>query len=128
VSEFVLDSSILLAIFNHEPGWEAAEELVTPGCLMSSINLSEVVAKLRERGVSESDVEVELGGIDVDVVPFSEAQAMDAGFLRPMTKANGLSLGDRACIALARQVRLPALTTDRRWRGLELGIEIRLVR
>lgn len=128
MSDFVLDASAILAILNREPGWETAAELVTPGCFVSTVNLSEVVAKLRERGVSESDIEVELAGMDLEVILFSHAQAMDAGFLRPFTIAGGLSLGDRACLALARDLRLPALTGDGAWRAVDVGVEIRLFR
>ncbi|MGE0056908.1 MAG: type II toxin-antitoxin system VapC family toxin [Dehalococcoidia bacterium] len=128
MSDFVLDASAILAILNREPGWETAAELVTPGCFVSTVNLSEVVAKLRERGVSESDIEVELAGMDLEVILFSHAQAMDAGFLRPSTIAGGLSLGDRACLALARDLRLPALTGDGAWRAVDVGVEIRLFR
>ncbi len=48
--------------------------------------------------------------------------------LRSATRAHGLSLGDRACLALARSAGLPVLTADREWRGVGLDMEIELIR
>ena len=128
MNDFVLDSSILLAILNDEPGRAVAEELVTPGCFMSVVNLSEVVAKLRDKGVAEQDVESAVASFDLQVLEFTLAQAWDAGFLRPLTSHRGLSLGDRSCLALARELRTTALTADRPWRDVDVGVEIRLIR
>ena len=128
MSEFTLDASILLAILGREAGWESAADLATPGCLISTVNLSEVVAKLRERGVSETDVKRGIRSFDMEIMEFTQTLAWDAGFLRTLTMSKGLSLGDRACLALARQMQMPALTKDRSWEGLDVGIEIHVVR
>ena len=63
-----------------------------------------------------------------EVVPFDEMQAWDAGRLRPYTRALGLSVADRACLALARTLDLPVLTGDRAWTSLDVGVDIRVFR
>jgi PIN domain nuclease of toxin-antitoxin system len=95
---------------------------------MSVVNVSEVVAKLRERGVAEQDVEAAVASFDLQVFEFTLAQAWDAGFLRPLTSHRGLGLGDRSCLALARELHTTALTADRPWSDLDVGVEIRLIR
>ncbi|MFZ1106612.1 MAG: PIN domain-containing protein [Hyphomicrobiaceae bacterium] len=62
------------------------------------------------------------------IVPFDEELARQTGALRPATRSLGLSLGDRACLALAQRERLPVLTADRSWAKLDLGIAITMVR
>lgn len=123
----VLDSSALLCLLNDEPG-VARVAAALPNAAISAVNLSEAVAKLRERGLSAVEVRAALAGLSLDVRPFAGEQAYAAGDLRPATRALGLSLGDRACLALAAELGQPALTADRDWSKLELGIEIEVVR
>jgi ribonuclease VapC len=125
----VLDASTLLAVFHREAGFEAAEPLL-PYSLTSSVNLCEVLSKAVERDVPVDVVERWLRVSSVTVVPFDRQLAVEAAQLRATTRRLGLSLGDRACIALARQRGLPILTADRVWRELEhdLGIEIHVFR
>jgi PIN domain nuclease of toxin-antitoxin system len=123
----VLDASALLALLNAEPGQEVVQRSI-PGAAISAVNLSEVVAKLTEAGMSEEAVRSTLEDIEIDVHPFDRESAYRTGALRTATKKLGLSLGDRACIALGGQVQRPVLTTDRIWRDLELGLEIRVIR
>jgi PIN domain nuclease of toxin-antitoxin system len=123
----VLDASALLALLNAEPGNEEVERSI-PGAAISAVNLSEVVAKLTEAGMSEEAVRSVLEDIEIDVHPFDRELAYRTGVLRTVTKELGLSLGDRACIALGRQLQRPVLTTDRNWRYLKLEIEIRVIR
>jgi PIN domain nuclease of toxin-antitoxin system len=127
MSEFVLDASALLALLNQEPGSEAVASIITQAAI-SAVNLSEVVAKLAEAGMAEAVLRQVLEGLGFEVVPFDETQAFIAGLLRSQTRSLGLSFGDRACLALARERNLPVLTTDRVWENLNLGIEIRVVR
>ena len=98
-----------------------------PAALISSVNLSEVVAKLAELGMPESEIRLALS-LGLEVVPFDEALAFSAGALRPVTRSAGLSLGDRACLALARSRALPALTTDRAWRDIDIDVEVEVIR
>jgi PIN domain nuclease of toxin-antitoxin system len=127
VSEIVLDASALMAVLREEPG-AAAVEAVLDHAAISAVNLSEVQAKLVERGAAVETAWSSLVDLDLEVVDFDAAQARLAGDLRALTRARGLSLGDRACLALARTLGLPAMTADRAWAGLKIGIEIRAVR
>jgi PIN domain nuclease of toxin-antitoxin system len=124
---YVLDASALLAAMLGEPGAEAVEAHLAESCI-SSVNLSEVVAKLSERGVPGEAIRESLADLDLDVRDFDAAQAMRAGELRLATRKKGLSLGDRACLALAAELGAVALTTDAAWLGLEHGIAVELAR
>jgi PIN domain nuclease of toxin-antitoxin system len=123
----VLDASAVIACLHREPG----HEIVGPflgSALVSSVNASEVLTVLLRHGLPVdvgSDVFKDLG---VGVVPFTLdhatlAAAIGADFLRA-----GLSLGDRGCLALARQVDAPVVTADRAWGELDLGIEVVVIR
>ena len=127
MSEIVLDASALMAVLREEPG-AAAVEAELDHAAISAVNLSEVQAKLVERGTAAEIAWSSLVDLDLEVVAFDAAQAKVAGDLRSLTRAQGLSLGDRACLALARALGLPAMTADRAWGGLAVGIEIRAVR
>ena len=127
MSEIVLDASALMAVLREEPG-AATVEAVLDHAAISAVNLSEVQAKLVERGTAAELAWSSLVDLDLEVVDFDAAQARVAGNLRSLTYAQGLSLGDRACLALAQALGLPAMTADRAWAGLEVGIEIRTVR
>jgi PIN domain nuclease of toxin-antitoxin system len=127
VSEIVLDASALMAVLREERGTTAVEAVLDHAAI-SAVNLSEVQAKLVERGAAVETAWSSLVDLDLEVVDFDAAQARIAGDLRALTRARGLSLGDRACLALARTLKLPAMTADRAWAGLKIGIEIRAVR
>ena len=127
MSEFVLDASALLALMNDEPGADAVSSAL-PRAVISAVNLTEVVAKLCDYGLSEEETWEALGDFDLEVAPFDEALAYVAGELHRSTRRKGLSLGDRACLALAKEKGRAALTTDRAWAELDLDIEVRLIR
>jgi PIN domain nuclease of toxin-antitoxin system len=96
---------------------------------VSTVNLSEVAAKLVDEGFSPSDVRSDLTSLLLEVVPFEGEQAFRAGFLRDQTRARGLSLGARACLALAEERGVGAMTTDRGWAALGLRApEVVLIR
>jgi ribonuclease VapC len=116
-----------VAVLREEPG-SAAVEAVLDHAAISAVNLSEVQAKLVERGTASELAWSSLVDLDLEVVDFDASQARVAGDLRLLTRAQGLSLGDRACLALAQALGLPAMSADRAWAGLEVGIEIRTVR
>ncbi|HYS47466.1 MAG TPA: type II toxin-antitoxin system VapC family toxin [Xanthobacteraceae bacterium] len=123
MSSVVLDSSALLAFIHGEPGGEAVAGVIGDA-LVSSVNHAEVVTKLVERTGSLEAARTALGIANVDVVDFDRPLAEQAGALR----SRGLSLGDRACLALAAREAAPALTADRIWATLELDVEVRLIR
>jgi PIN domain nuclease of toxin-antitoxin system len=110
-NKIVLDASALLCLLNDEPGADRVAEVLTRS-LIGAANLAEVVSKLRERGLSLIEVREALGGLHLDVRPLSTAQAMMIGDLRPATRPLGLSLGDRACLALAIELEAEIYTTD----------------
>jgi ribonuclease VapC len=95
---------------------------------MSTVNLSEVVAKLIDVGVPDTSIRGTLGALGLATVEFDSELAYKAGLLRAATRRAGLSLGDRACLSLAEHLGLPALTADRAWASLGLGIPVRVIR
>lgn len=123
----VLDASALLALLNEEPGSEVVEASI-PGAVISAVNLSEVIAKLSENGLPDEAIHQVLEDVELEVHVFDAVSAHQTGRLRPETRSSGLSLGDRACLALGRQLGLPVLTADRPWRDLALDVEVRLIR
>lgn len=123
----VLDSSALLCVLNGEVGAERVAQAL-PSAVIGAANLAEVVTKLRERGLSVEEVEEVLGGLHLDVRPLTPAQAYATGHLRPATRALRLSLGDRACLALAAELGVPALTADQAWVGTEVSVTVEVIR
>jgi ribonuclease VapC len=123
----VLDASALLVLVFGEPGAEAVADLIAEGAVVSAVNLSEVATVLVRR-------ELDVDGIirvlvqQVSVEPFTDEDALSAASLYPAGVKFGLSLADRACIALARRLRSSAATADQAWSGLEVGVEITMVR
>ena len=122
-----LDASALLAFLLRERGHEKVREALGESC-MSTVNLSEVLASFGRAGQDVLLIARNLLAMPVELVEFSTEQATIAAGLAQMTRAVGLSLGDRACLALARERRIPAMTADRAWSRLQLGIEIQTVR
>lgn len=127
MSEAVLDASALIAYLKSEPGGPAIATIL-PKSVISSVNLTEVVTKMIDEGLSPGQVKEIFTETSVATVSFDEQQAFAAGELRTSTRSLGLSLGDRACLGLARLLGVPALTADRKWADLDIGVEVRLIR
>jgi ribonuclease VapC len=127
VNDVVLDASALLAVLRAEPGAERVEQR-RERARIGAVNLSEVVAKLIEDGVPEAEIRLAIGRLELDVHAFDAQHAYLAGILRKPTRTFGLSLGDRACLALAQSLGALALTADRSWSRLDLGIAIEVIR
>jgi PIN domain nuclease of toxin-antitoxin system len=123
----VLDASAVLAIYFDEPGAEKGRAVVE-GSLVSAVNYSEIVAKALDRGDAFDVALRKLARMPFLVMAHDEALARRAGELRTATRRFGLSVGDRACLALAERERLPAYTVDHSWSMLELSIEVVLLR
>ncbi len=123
----MLDASALIAALVDEPGAETVLA-VLPWASISAVNLAEVVTKLMDRGGTVALVHDSLSAFDLDVVPFDDALAIRAGMLREATRREGLSLGDRACIALAERMGAIALTADRIWQRADLPVRVDLIR
>ncbi|TAN22969.1 MAG: PIN domain-containing protein [Acidobacteria bacterium] len=127
MNSYVLDASALLALIQNEPGAaEVSRQL--PGAAMSTVNLSESLARLRARGLNTQDAWARVARLELMLVPFGTEQARLAADLFPLTRSAGASFGDRACLALAQERGLPVLTADRAWAALDLGIEIQVIR
>jgi len=127
VSKFVLDASALLALLNEEPGARMVQD-VLPDALISTVNLTEVIARLSLSGMPEDKIRDALSLLGLDIMPFDGTQAFQAGILANHTHPYGLSLGDRACLALALATNSVALTADKVWQKLDVDVEIELIR
>jgi PIN domain nuclease of toxin-antitoxin system len=123
----VLDASALLAVLHEEPGGETVEAVLESAAI-STVNWSEVVQKALDRNVETTGLRQDFEALGLEIVPFSAGQAERTAQLRAQTRHLGLSLGDRACLALAAELALPAVTTDRVWSDIEIKVEIRLAR
>jgi PIN domain nuclease of toxin-antitoxin system len=125
----VLDASALLALLNREAGAaQVAGKLDV--AWISTVNWAEVVQKAIERGVARGPAEMreDLMAMGLELREFTAAQAEVAAGMWPSTRSIGLSLADRACLALALQSKAAVLTADRAWAGLVLGLDIQVIR
>ena len=123
----VLDASALLAYLQREPGADSVKA-VLGGALMSTVNWTEVVQKAADSEGDATELRTALESLGLVLEPFSAFQADIAGSLREPTRDFGLSLGDRACLALAIEKGEKVLTADRVWRRLSLGVGIEVIR
>ena len=126
-SACVLDASAVIALLNREKGHENIEALLDDA-YVSAVNLAEIVSTLAKRGLDHERIKANLKALGLTVVPFDEALAYRVGTLRNPTSKLGLSLGDRACLATAASLQKPAITTDRVWKKLDIGVDIRVIR
>ncbi len=127
----VLDASALLAYVFGEPGAEVVEASLS-GAVIHAVNLAEVLSRLAERGSSPEDSFAalqEAGVMKLLTVDIGTADdAMNVARLRPLTRTLGLSLGDRYCLSLAQRLGVPALTADRQWANVEVGVQVQVIR
>lgn len=123
----VLDTSALLAVLLNEPREDRVRPVLAEA-VISAVTSAEVVARLVECRAGEELIGLAEGLVGQGVVPLDAAQGETSGGLRALTRKAGLSLGDRCCPALAKTMGAKALTADRTWAGLGLGITIELVR
>lgn len=122
----IIDSSVILAFLRSEPGAVPLDDMQSS--FISAVNLAEVVAKLAEIGWGSDRIHSALDRFDLRVIPLDDDRAYRAGLLRPLTRDQGLSLGDRACLALAQEYGLPAVTADRKWSEVTIDVDIRQIR
>ncbi len=127
VAEAILDSSVILAILKGEALQVSVLDIVE-GAVMSAVNLTEVLTRLSDLGMTASPKSDLLLGLLDRIEPFLEKQARTSAALRRETSHVGLSLGDRACLALALELGGEVYTTDRLWSGLRIGCPIHLLR
>lgn len=127
MSDVVLDASVLLAVLLQEPDHENAVSLLDRA-RMSSVNLAEVVTKLTSYGRSADAVVSLISDMEIQVEPLDRPRAIAAGLLAAKTAKAGLSLGDRACLSLAAELGLRAVTSDKVWTKVDTGVEIEVIR
>lgn len=128
MSNVVLDASVILAIIHRERGFEKLTPDLLAQAIVSTVSLCEVQGKLISSGWSSEDAWEDANGLAGDVKTFTAEQAKAAGSLIAETRAFGLSLGDRACLALALALQAPVYTADRSWKNLKLGLHIHVIR
>lgn len=121
----VLDASALLALLRNEPGADTVER-VLDGSVMSCVNLAEVLQKAEQHAVDVEGLEYDLEALGVGFTPFDTPTARSTAEL--WSSGRGLSLGDRACLALAASIDGVALTADRRWADAGVDVQVELIR
>lgn len=121
--KFVIDTSVVLAIALTERGAEEAQALARGG-VFGMANFVEAVTRGEELGHAAATTLALISRLGFEVVPVDRAIADQAMPLWRWRKRNNLSLGDRLCIGLARTRGLPVLTGDRRWKDIDLGVEV----
>lgn len=125
--DLIVDASAVIAFLVGEPFTRFDADRLG-NALISAVNLSEVLARLPELGVPENETAAAVSQLALRVIIFDEAQARASARLRPLTRQAGLSLGDRACLALGIAKGCPVVTADRVWANLTLGVDVILIR
>jgi ribonuclease VapC len=128
MNKIVLDASAMLAVLNSEPGSERLTPEMLSNAAGSTVNLAEVHTKLVSRGGDPEEAWEDTLSAVHDPIPFTAEQARVAGNLVAQTRPLGLSLGDRACLALGVVLHAPVYTTDQSWKNLKIGVRIHVIR
>ena len=127
MARVVLDSSAVLAVLQLEKGADVVMDNLKEAAI-SAINLTEVATKLVDKGHTIAEARRTIAMLGMDVEPVDERQAYAAAALRAETKAKGLSVGDRHCLALGAKLGATILTADRNWKLVKIGIDIKMIR
>ena len=125
--KIVFDSSAILALLKMEQGYEIVAEHLE-NAIVSSVNFCEVITVVSRKGFGQEKVIKFLKETFLHIEDFDTEQAIIAAQLDEVTKAHGLSFGDRACLALAKSKNLLVLTADQVWKDLDLNVKIHLIR
>lgn len=125
--EFILDASAVLAFLKRETGQDKVHKVLGKAGI-SAVNYSEVMQKLLRAGASAERAEQVLSALRLLPIPFDQGHAVAAACLNAITSARGLSLADRACLATAQLLRVPAVTADRNWQIRGLGVDVEYIR
>jgi ribonuclease VapC len=123
----VLDASAVLALLRMEPGWREIAPLRRRS-LLTTVNAAEVAQVLMRVGAALDRARRIVDEFGAEIVSFDFDLAMRAAALEGVTRLRGLSLGDRACLALAQRSGLPAITMDKAWAEVAAGVVVRVVR
>ncbi len=129
MTALVIDASALLALLRGERGGDRVAEVLADAA-MATVNLSEVVAALTRDGIAEDETRAILAELAIETVAFDADLAFASGLMLALTKPAGLSLADRACLALAQRLRVKAMTADRAWAQIAdaVSVEVELIR
>jgi ribonuclease VapC len=127
-NKVVMDASALLALIHEEPGADKLVPELLAHSAVSTVNLAEVQSKLVASGWPAGEAWEDATGGVAEIFPFTEEHAKNTGTLIAQTRALGLSLGDRACLALALELNAPIYTADRSWKKLKLGVSVHVIR
>ncbi len=128
---YVMDASALLALMQGERGGDVVDDLIIDHeCVASSVNIVEVGTRLVDKGLAPVHLARTLKELDVQVIDFDLEQALQSAALRPTTRQAGLSLGDRACLALAQLMKGTAVTADSAWTDVAeaVGVKVLMIR
>ena len=123
----VLDASALLALSSDEPGAQAVLHALDGHCLISAVNQTEVLTNLLDKGLTDAEAASVMQSLEIEVLAFDAGQSLEAGWLRRETRTVGLSLVDRACLALARSRKAVALTAGRPWTQVADAVAVRCI-
>lgn len=126
MSKYVLDASALLASLQNEEGYEIVDAILKESAI-STINLSEVLQKVKQKGIATESIVRGLETEGVEIIAYSIEQAEITADLWAVTKPFGLSLGDRACLALAQSLNAVAITADKSWANIP-NIKVQVIR
>ena len=122
----VLDASAVVAYLGEEPGSDALEAWLDRGAGVSALNVQEAMSRLVRQGVGPDDAGRAIAGLGLTVYDLTLALALEAGAMILVTRPKGLSHGDRACLALAKSLGVPALTGDRAWAKIAGDLDVRV--
>lgn len=123
----VIDASALIALLWEEPGSEAVEPLLGQA-VISTVNMAEVLQRYHAVGVETEGRQESIKALGIVIEEFTAEDAEIAASLWKRTRPAGLSLADRACIALAHRLDLAAHTADNEWRKVDVGVDVVLIR
>ncbi len=128
MSRIVLDASAILAIINGEPGAEKLTPKLLGDAAASAVNLAEVQTKLVSLGWTSEQAWEDATSPVRDIMSFDEEHARAAGDLVTQTRQFGLSLGDRACLALGMALKAPVYTAEKSWNKVKVGVRVHVIR
>jgi ribonuclease VapC len=128
MSRIILDASAILAVIHQESGYEKLTADLLARAVASAVNLAEVQSKLVSRGWMSDEAWEDTTSPIQEVVPFNQEHARIAGDLIAQTRQLGLSLGDRACLALGIALKSPVYTSEKAWKSLRLSVPIHVIR
>ncbi|MGH9327992.1 MAG: type II toxin-antitoxin system VapC family toxin [Terriglobia bacterium] len=128
MNRVVLDASAILAIIHQERGHEKLTPALLARSVASAVNLAEVHSKLVSRGWTSEEAWEDATSPVEEILPFTQDHARLAGDLTSRTRQLGLSLGDRACLALGLALNAPVYTSERLWKNLRLDVPVHLLR